>query len=73
MASILEGVLKCDVFLGEFAVEVGSVGVRGRNWRGRVRGDGHLLRWRTVVGVLEDSFGSLGRRTWGRVHTRSFF
>ena len=29
MASILEGVLEGDVFLGELAVEVGSVCVRG--------------------------------------------
>jgi len=73
MACILEGVLQCDVFLGEFAVEIGSVGVFGGDWRGRMRGDGRLLRWRTVVGVLEDSFGSLGRRAGGRVYTRRFF
>jgi hypothetical protein len=55
MACILEGVLECDVFLGEFAVEARPVGVFWGDWRGRMRGDGCLLRWRAVVGVLEDS------------------
>jgi hypothetical protein len=54
MTGILEGVLEGDVFFGEFAVEIGSVGVCRGDWRwgGRERG---LLRWRSVVGVLEDS------------------
>jgi len=72
MAGILEGVLECDVFFGELTVEVGSVGVcRGDlRWGGRER---NLLRWRSVIGVLENSFGSLGRRARRRVNARRFF
>ena len=57
MASILEGILEGDVFLGELAVEIGSVGVRGY-WRRRC-GTRCLLRWRSMIGVLEDSCGRL--------------
>ena len=54
MAGILEGVLESDIFLGELAVEIGSVGVRGY-WRRRC-GTRCLLRWRSMIGVLEDSW-----------------
>lgn len=59
IAGILEGVLEGDVFVRELALNIGSVGVCRGDWRWRGRGRG-LLRWRSVVGVLEDSFGSLG-------------
>jgi len=57
MASILEGILEGDVFLGELAVEVGSICMRG--YRRRGSGKRCLLRWRSMIGVLEDSCGRL--------------
>jgi len=48
MAGILEGVLERNILLGKFAVEVGSVGMCGRDWRRGGRGR-CLLRWRSVV------------------------
>jgi hypothetical protein len=61
IAGILEGVLKGDVFVGELAVKIGSVGVCRGDWRWGGRGRG-LLRWRSVVGVLEDSCRRLANR-----------
>jgi hypothetical protein len=57
MTGILEGVLEGDVFLGELAVEVGSICMRG--YRRRGSGKRCLLRWRSMIGVLEDSCGRL--------------
>lgn len=71
MAGILEGVLESDIFLGELAVEIGSVGVRGY-WRRRC-GTRCLLRWRSMIGVLEDPFRSLGGGARGSVNVRRFF
>jgi hypothetical protein len=54
MAGILECVLESNIFLGELAIEFGSGDMcRGDwGWGGRER---CLLRWRSVVGVLENS------------------
>lgn len=54
-AGILEGVLEGDVFFRELTVEFGSVGVCRGDW-GRGCRERYLLRWRAVVGVLEDSW-----------------
>jgi hypothetical protein len=63
MTGILEGVLEGDVFLGELAVEVGSICMRG--YRRRGSGKRCLLRWRSMIGVLEDSCGRLAcLRSW---------
>lgn len=71
MTGILEGVLEGDVFLGELAVEVGSICMRG--YRRRGSGKRCLLRWRSMIGVLEDSFRSLGRGARGSVNVKRFF
>ena len=57
MAGILECVLESNIFLGELAVEVGSICMRG--YRRRGSGKRCLLRWRSMIGVLEDSCGRL--------------
>ena len=62
MAGILEGVLEGNIFVGELAVKVGSVGMCGRDWRRGGR-DMCLLRWGSVVGVLEDSYERLACAT----------
>jgi hypothetical protein len=54
VAGILKGILEGDVFLRELTVEFGSVGVCGGDWRRGCR-ERCLLRWRAVIGVLEDS------------------
>jgi hypothetical protein len=75
MAGILEGILEGDIFLGELTVEAGSVRMRGycrRGCSGR-----HLLRWRAVVRVLQDSCWRLAYliyrrgRSWGDCTFRS--
>lgn len=56
MAGILEGVLQSYVFFGEGGVGGGLAGEvdGGDGWR--VGGcDRGLVRWRAVVGVLEDA------------------
>jgi hypothetical protein len=53
MTGILEGILEGDIFLGELTVKVRSVRMRGY-WR-RGCSERRLLRWRAVVGVLENS------------------
>jgi hypothetical protein len=61
IAGILEGVLEGDVFVGELAIKIRSIGVCRGDWRWGGRGRG-LLRWRSVVGVLEDSCRRLAYR-----------
>ena len=56
MTGVLKGVLEGYVFFGERGIARGLAGKVDVGDGGRVGGcDGGLVRWRAVVGVLEDA------------------